>query len=223
MSALARLRAEWRLKLGLTVVLNLFFWTGYGWLGRHALFPVRSLTLTFLDRAIPFQPQPWVAIYLSQFLLTGILPWLIDTREGVRRYTKGFAVISVMSFATFALFPVASPRPEGAGNVGGGMAWLLQLDGPFNAFPSLHAAFLVYMALLARHLFPKLPTVCLLAGAIWGGGILYATIATRQHYALDLAAGAFVGILADWLAWGKSSRSAASTTLRKRGVMSHEG
>lgn len=219
---IARLQTHWREKLLLTVVLNALFWTGYEWLGRTPMLPVRTVPRLWPDDAIPFQPRPWAWVYLSQFLLTGLLPWLIDSRETIRRYVVGFAVMSGTSFAVFAVWPVASPRP--AGPVDGALAAIHFYDGTLNAFPSLHAAFLVYMARLAWRMFGRgLSPVKWGAGAAWGAAILYATIATRQHFTLDLVAGGAIGWLADWRAWRTQPTTAAQKIARSSGAASHDG
>lgn len=220
----ARLEAHWRLKLLLTVTLNLSFWAIYSLLGRYAVFPVRVPPQTWFDRAIPFQPEPWVWIYLSQFLFVSPLPWLLDSREGLRRYVRGLGFMCGVSFILFLVFPVASPRPpDSATNAS--MQWLLSYDGTFNAFPSLHAAFLIYLAALGWRIFGRdLSRMAIATAVLWAGLILYATIATRQHYAIDLLAGGIVGYLADWFAWRTSSgASVAHAMARRRGVESHDG
>lgn len=218
------MRAHWQLKLLLTVVINVGFWAGYGWLGRNPVFPPWMPPRVWLDTAIAFQPEPWAWVYLSQFLFAGGLPWLIDTQDGVRRYSVGLVAMSAASFAVFLFLPVASPRPAGV-IASGAMAVILGYDGTWNAFPSLHAGFLVYMARLAWRLFGgAAPGTVGLVTAAWGAAILYATIATRQHYAVDLAAGAAIGAAADWLAWSSEGRRRAATTMeRSRGVASQDG
>jgi hypothetical protein len=224
MTVLARLRAHWKFKLGLSVLLNALFWAGYGYLGRYALFPLRTIPLTWLDRNIPFQPEPWAWVYLSQFLLTGILPWLLAGRDEIRRYATSVGVLSLSSFLIFLFLPVASPRPDLAATTGA-MRFIAAYDGSLNAFPSLHAGFLVLMARLAWRMGGPVRTpLAVTAGIGWGGAILYATLATRQHYALDLAAGAGLGWLADWLASRTTPRVAvAATTSRSSGMTFQAG
>ena len=205
---LFRLRTCWRLKLLLTVALNLFFWAGYGYLSRHAWFPLVTPPLTWVDRIVPFQPAGWSGIYLSEFAFTAIVPWLITSREALRRYAIGLLMLSSVSFLCFLFMPVASPRPAAAG--GEGLhRFIVQWDGSYNAFPSLHAGFLVYTFALAWRMFPggNRPWAWAL-GAIWGLSVLYSTVATRQHYFLDLPAGAVIGAAADALAWGGSGAAA---------------
>lgn len=220
----ARLQAHWRTKLWLTAVLNLLFWAGYGLLSHHAFFPLRTPPLTWLDRAVPYQPKPWGWIYLSQFLFTGTLPWLLPTKDGLRRYVSGMAFMCVVSFTIFLFFPVAAPRPPDP-PAAGAMAWIVGYDGPLNAFPSLHAGFLIYTAELTWRMFRgQRSRAVIVGGVLWGALILYATLATRQHFALDLAAGAALGYISDRLAWrGSSGARAAATMARSNGVTAHVG
>jgi membrane-associated phospholipid phosphatase len=220
-----RVQVLWRQKLLLSVAVSGIFWTGYSILARHAWFPLWTPSRTWLDTAIPFQPEPWAWIYLSQFLIAGVLPWMIDTREILRRYVNGVMLMTGVSFAVFFLFPVASPRSVDVSELSGPMKWIVILDGTMNAFPSLHAAFLVFLAGLAGRMFrASLRPWMIAAGAGWGAAILYATIATRQHYAADLIAGAAVGALADWLAWRRATGVSAATTIsRSKGVAFQDG
>jgi membrane-associated phospholipid phosphatase len=220
-----RLQTHGRLKLLLTAFVNLLFWGGYSLLARHAFFPLWTPPRTWLDDAIPFRPEPWAWVYLSQFVAAGVLPWLIDTKDGLRRYVVGLAWMSAVSFALFALFPVASPRVDGGEAGRGAMSLVLAYDGTLNAFPSLHAAFLVYLARLGTRLFRgAIPWWVASVAFAWGAAILYATIATRQHYAIDLVAGAAIGLGADWIAWRRAAGVRAATTMsRQSGVAFQDG
>ncbi len=222
-NVIARLRAHWPLKLWLSIVVNGVFWCGYTYLGQHAFFPLWHPPLTWLDQAIPYRPEIWCWVYLSQFLLTSVLPWLLDDIATIRRYVIGVGLMSVVSFALFAIVPVASPRPAGAAD--GMMGLIVALDGPFNAFPSLHASFLVYLGLLARRLWlPLVRRETIALGLAWGVAILYATVATRQHYVVDLAAGAALGAVADRIVWRRAEKEAAPAMMaRTKGVTSQQG
>jgi membrane-associated phospholipid phosphatase len=202
-----RFRALLPLKAAVQAVFSLLFWVGYVWLSRHAVFPLRAVPGTWLDRAGPFSPGPWAWVYLSQFLLAGGLPWLIDNRGLLWRYVAAGALMSVASFLLFVFFPVASPRPAGLPDTGP-MAWIVRGDGAFNAFPSLHAGFVVLIADLGWRIFRR-PAVSAVLG-VWAVLILYATLATRQHYAWDLAAGLLIGGLANFGAARLLSGSAAT-------------
>ncbi len=200
-----RFAALWPLKLAVTAVVSVLFWSFYLFLSRHPLLPVHPLPITWLDTWAGYRPSPWAWVYESIFLLTGVSPWLIISREQMRRYIVGFALLSTVSFVVFALFPVASPRPPDS-QLSAFLIFITRVDGPLNAFPSLHAGCLIYALALIRHLFgPQLrPPVAILL-LIWAGLILFGTLATKQHYAVDLLAGGLLGWAADWVAWRKST------------------
>jgi membrane-associated phospholipid phosphatase len=220
-----RFTAFWQLKLWLTAVLNVLFWGFYLFLSRHAVLPVHTLPMTWLDRWAGFQPRPWAWVYESNFLLVGVVPWLIDSREELRRYVGGFALLSAVCFVVFALFPVASPR---SANLGASpfLIFITRVDGPLNAFPSLHAGSLIYALAWARRMFGARlnPWVTALL-LVWAALILFATLATKQHYALDLLAGGLIGWAAAWVAWRSpiSGDMASIKTRRKSGVASQAG
>jgi len=225
LSFFRRILILWPLKLGVTVIVSVGFWSLYLSLSRHAFFPVHTLPMTWLDDWAGFRPHPWAWIYESIFLLTGIAPWLIVSREDLRRYIIGFTFLSVVSFVTFALFPVASPRPVHL-KASGFLIFITQVDGPLNAFPSLHAGCLIYNLALVRRLFgPRLVPLVAVALLIWAGLILFATLATKQHYALDLLAGGLLGWAADQLAWRKptGADNDSMRMRRNRGVASQAG
>jgi membrane-associated phospholipid phosphatase len=225
MTLWARLGACWRFKVLLTLALNLFFWVGYGFLASHALFPVQTVPSTWVDRAIPFQPAGWSVVYLSEFLFTTTVPWLLSTSADLRRYAWGLFGLSGISFLFFLFLPVASPRPSGF--IGDELHQvILQLDGAYNAFPSLHAGFLAYTFALAWRIFHhELPRWLWGLSWTWGTLVMYSTLAIRQHYFLDLIAGAAIGVAADAFAWRSSSSGdkAARMRLRRNALTSHAG
>ena len=196
-----RFSTLWTLKLGATAVVSVVFWSCYLFLSRNAIIKVHELPMTALDRWAGYQPNPWSWIYESVFLLTGIAPWLIISREQLRRYLTGFAFLSFASFAVFVIFPVASPRPADV-EASSFLLFITHIDGPLNAFPSLHAGCLIFNLALIHRLFGRqLHPLIAAALWIWAGLIFFATLATKQHYAVDLLAGGLLGWAADWLAW----------------------
>jgi membrane-associated phospholipid phosphatase len=222
---LTRVTALWREKLFLTVALNVVFWSTYFFLSRHALFKAHTLPTTWLDDWGGFRPYPWVWIYESNFLLVPAIPWLIVSREELRRCVAGFILLASVSFAIFVVFPVASPRPSDLGT-NPFMLFIAHADGLFNAFPSLHASTLIYTIALAKRLFGRSLNPLVFAGLVlWAALILFGTLATKQHYAIDLLAGGLIGLAADWVVWRNSSRDAiaVANTRRNNDVASQVG
>jgi membrane-associated phospholipid phosphatase len=220
----ARVATAWKLKLVLTLALNAFFWIGYGWLARNAFFPARILPLTWVDTIIPFSPELWSAIYLSEFLLTLSVPWLIRERTRLVFYAKGVAVLSISSFLIFLFFPVASPRTISSAHEFGLYQWIVTTDGRYNAFPSLHAGFLIFTLLVMHRLFAaRVHIIIFVALWIWALLVLYSTIAIRQHYFIDLLAGSVLGSIAYQSAFGRLVWREARTTLRRKRFEFQEG
>jgi membrane-associated phospholipid phosphatase len=211
-----RFKAHWRLKLTLALLMNAAFWTPYLFLAWHPLFPVHTLPLTPFDKWAGFHPGTWVWAYESAFLLSGIAPWLIESREDVWRYVYGFAVLCVISFVIFALFPVASPRPIALSTYPTTL-FLTRWDGPLNAFPSLHAGCLVYVLVTLWKLFGRsCSRVAKLFLLTWASLVLFAALATKQHYAIDLLAGGLLGWAAAVFVWSGSPGVATTSTKTRR-------
>jgi hypothetical protein len=220
-----RIQVLWRAKLVATIVVCVVFWTCYLLLSRHAFFPIHQLTQTALDRWAGFRPSPWAWIYESIFLLTGIIPWLAVSPEQLRRYLSGFAALSFCSFVVFVVFPVASPRPAVI-EESPFLLFVTRIDGPLNAFPSLHAGCLIYNLKFLNRLFEgRIHPLAASALWMWATLILFATLATKQHYAADILAGGLLGWMADWLAWRSFTRtsSASVKTLRNNEAVSQAG
>jgi hypothetical protein len=195
-AALLRLRLEWRRKALLTLALPVVFCLGYFPLQRFPLSPARSFTPTWLDAAVSFDPR-WVYVYLSLYLLTP-LPWLATSATELRRYTRGFAALCAAAFATFAVVPVAAPRPSVAAQ--GLYALLVRYDSPLNSFPSLHVAIAAYTLRFAARILPASPRVIAALGA-WVGAIAWATLALKQHLVVDLPPALVLAWAADRMAW----------------------
>jgi membrane-associated phospholipid phosphatase len=206
LAARRALRAEWRLKLTLSAALTLFFCLPYFTIQRVPLMPILALPGSAIDRAVPFVPG-WVWLYQSVYLLLSIVPWLAVSADDLRRYARGFILQSSIGFAFFLLLPIEAPRPVELPQEGM-YAWLVSYDRPLNSFPSLHVGLAVYTALFGAaasraRLGGRIRALCLMSLAIWVCGIAVATLFTKQHYAVDLPAGALLGWLCHRWAWAR--------------------
>ena len=196
---LSRLRSQRDLKVFLFIALPTVLTVAYFTIQRTIIFPTRSMPLSWFDRAIPFQ-SGWVCVYVSLYLLNPIGPLFTRSRTDLFRYTRGILFLFVSGLFCFLLFPVAGPRPTGTQG-----PWLydhlILVDRAYNSFPSLHAACAVYAVLYAAYASgdssrPMLRKVFLGLAWLWVALILYSTVATRQHFAIDLPPGIFLAWLA---------------------------
>ena len=215
-----------RQKLVAAMLCNFLFWSAYLLLSRDAVSSIHHFQLTSLDGWAGYRPGVWGYVYESNFLLVGLCGWLVCSREELWRYVYGFALLSLASFTVFLLFPVASPRPAQSLDTSRFLLFITRVDGPLNAFPSLHASSLVYALLFARRAFGRtLPISVAGFGLVWAALILFATLATKQHYAIDLAAGVFLGAVSDSLAWSRfgAPSTASLNKARTSGITSQTG
>src|SRR2546423_3268748 len=100
-----RLRAQWRTKLLLSVVLTTLFYVFYLGLERVTVFRVWTPPALGLEARIRFAPG-WVYIYESAYLVIGLPPLLAATKQELRRYVVGFLLICILSFAIFFVLSV---------------------------------------------------------------------------------------------------------------------
>lgn len=194
-----RLQTSWRDKVAVCLGLAVSICVPYFVLQQIDTAAPVAVPATALDRAIGFRPA-WTAVYLSIAALVPLAPWLAPDRDAVMRYARGLALLCVPSFVLFALLPVVGPRPEIPPD-GGLYGLLVAHDRPTNSLPSLHAGLTVYSLLVLERVLRPLAAAWQLAGLGWGAAILYATLATKQHWALDLPPGIALAIAAYALAW----------------------
>ena len=211
-----RIRANLGWKLLLFVTLGPAFTVFYyvpQWL---PIFASTTIPLTRIDQAIPFQPW-WIWPYMSLYVMLLVPPLLATRKQDLWRYAKGMTIMFVTCCVFFFLWPVAYPRPPLAGSSATGFYKLItSIDDPINSLPSLHAGITAYTLFFAAAALKDLGRGPYLAiqvvGWFWAALILYGTLATKQHYLVDLPPGVFVAWIAHWLAWRNADATAAVTS-----------
>ncbi|HEY3663168.1 MAG TPA: phosphatase PAP2 family protein [Chthoniobacterales bacterium] len=150
------------------------------------------------ERAMPFVPF-MILPYLSIDLFFVAAPFLFRDEAELHLFIRRVSTAIVMAGLCFLLVPLrfAFPRPETGGSLGAVFDLFRGLDGPYNLFPSLHAALLLFLVdAYARHL----RGVVRVAVLSWFGLIGLSPLLTRQHHVIDiiggfiLAAGCFLFI-----------------------------
>jgi membrane-associated phospholipid phosphatase len=205
-----RLRAQLPAKLAVWLGLAVGICVPYFTLQRLDAFPPRTPPVLPIDGWISFEPA-WIWAYLSIALLVPLAPLLATRKEDLARYAKGLTLLCLACFAAFLFFPVHGPRPEPIADQHAIYELLVSWDRPSNSLPSLHAGLVVYSLLFAfRVLWADLGTAGRVSlgstGMLWGALILYSTLATRQHWAIDLPAGVFLAGTAHALVWRDAAR-----------------
>lgn len=147
---------------------------------------------TALDRAIPMT-APWIFVYSLAYPVC-IAPVFLLTLPRLRVACLAYTLAIAASLVTFVAFPVGMGRPEPApGDYG---TWLLGftrwVDPPFNCFPSLHVSLDFIAGFMTCTERPAAGVGLLAAACV----ISVSTLYVKQHFALDVVAGALLAGLA---------------------------
>jgi membrane-associated phospholipid phosphatase len=191
-----RIRHRWYVKMGGTVAIMTAFFVIYFWLLNHARSPVTLVPTIFIDRMIAFRPGA-LPLYISLWVYVPLAPALLLRTHDMKVYTVAVLVLSAVGFGIFVLWPTAIPKPDVDASMVTSIAYLKAVDASGNAFPSLHVAFAVFTAMLFGRLLREMRSGLLLRALnwLWCLGIIYSTIAIRQHVALDAVAGTILGAI----------------------------
>jgi membrane-associated phospholipid phosphatase len=142
--------------------------------------------------------------YLAAFLLLlAAVPGLVastgDARL-LRRTLRGYPAIYALAVPFYLLFPSPNPYtaaggPSPFGTVHPDLEWLYYLGTTRdNTFPSLHVAFTAF--LVARGLQARLPALAGPMLATHGALLVASVVLLRVHYALDVAGGLLLALVA---------------------------
>ncbi|MDP2137991.1 MAG: phosphatase PAP2 family protein [Candidatus Didemnitutus sp.] len=204
----ARLYKWWPAKMIGTMVGMTVFFTAYFWILRHPIYPVTLLPLTAVDRLIGFRPEA-LPLYLSLWLYVSLVPALLINRRELVSLGLAWVELSVVGLGIFFFWPTAVPPADVNWSQYPTFAFLQSVDAAGNACPSLHVAFAVFTAVWFGRLLREMGAGRTVRAAnwLWCAGILYSTVAIRQHVALDVLAGAALGavVAAAHLRWLRGS------------------
>ena len=177
-----------------------FFFIGYFAVLRNPRSTPFEIPLTALDRWIAFQPLallPYASLWIYVILPTALM---VKFRELVG-YTLGAAALSLTGLAVFYFWPTITPPADIDWSAHPSMRFLKDIDASGNACPSLHVAFAVFTAAWLARMLRRIRArpIAHAFNVLWAAAILYSTLATRQHVALDLLAGSALGGFIAWL------------------------
>lgn len=163
----------------------------------------RLLPFTWVDSVVPFWP-------LSGLVYFSLFPFLVGTflslrsHEQASRFLHANLLAQILGCLVFVLWPTSFPReafplPAYSGSLAAALvAFCRDADLPLNCLPSLHVSTAtICLATLrdskrwSRHGF----VLILLAGL----AMIASTMTFKQHYLLDVIAGAALGYASWWL------------------------
>lgn len=170
------------------------FFSIYFYLLKNPYFAITKMPLTAVDNWIGFEPY-YLYLYLSLWIYVSLVPALMKTQKELIYYGVYIGIVCLIGVGIYILFPTSIPQyginlsyyPE--------FSPLKAIDSAGNAFPSLHVATAFFSAFwFDRHLqqMHARPLLRWLSGG-WCLGIVYSTMAIKQHVFLDVVGGLVLG------------------------------
>jgi peptidoglycan-N-acetylglucosamine deacetylase len=199
--------------IGTTLGMTLFFVVYFALL-RHPAFPPVTVPATRLDDLIGFHPLALIP-YVALWPYVALLPALFIDRRELAGLGAGSVVLAVIGLAIFFVWPSMIPDPHIDWTAHPAMLFLKNTDTSGNACPSLHAAFAVFAGLWYARVLPRLGAGWLLQTLNIGLALLivYSTLGTKQHVALDALFGSLLGA---WVASVNFIATPAAENARRR-------
>ncbi len=191
-----RLRQNVILTILGTTAFNALFFIGYFHVQRHPAYVPVTVPETSLDLLISYQPQ-FLSAYVSLWVYVGAGPALQRSFAEIGTYVLWMAGLCVTGLGIFYFWPTqVPPLPHDAATLSG-FALLHRLDEAGNACPSMHVAVATFTLLRLDEVFrsTRAPSFLRWINAAWFAVIVYSTMAIKQHMALDVAAGALLGLV----------------------------
>ena len=181
---------DYAFNLVLSVILIVGAYQFYFWCQRNHVSRPREFMLG-IDERIPYWPR-WVWIYsFIYYPLILVLNFALDTPRQFIHVATSFMLLLALQMAFFVLFPVTTPEHWRALNLRRSLserflAVVQRFDARSNSFPSMHTSVAMLTAL---HLQPHLGVFAFGFPAL----IALSCLFTKQHYVVDLPAGAALG------------------------------
>ncbi|TAK93126.1 MAG: hypothetical protein EPO07_18595 [Verrucomicrobia bacterium] len=182
---------DYFINLVMSVILIVGVYQFYFWCQRNYRAQPRQLKLA-VDEKIPYQPR-WVWIYSGLYYPVIVyINFVMESPGQFLHVAMSYIILLAFQMCFFVFFPVTTPLHWRVGETRGRserfLAFVQKFDSPANSFPSMHTS---VATLTALHLAPHLgPMVWLFPGLI-----ALSCLFTKQHYVIDLPAGAGLGWL----------------------------
>lgn len=191
---------------GTTLFIALFF-SAYFYLLKNPAYPLTVMPTLWLDHLVGFVPQA-VFVYVSLWLYVSLPPALLSTKRELYAYGASIAATCIAALLIFYFWPTSVPASGIDWSKYPDVDFLKNMDASGNACPSLHVVTAVFSGVWLHRLLRGFgsPLWLLTLNWAWCIAIVYSTLATRQHVAVDVLAGLALGILASWLSFKRSSK-----------------
>jgi PAP2 superfamily len=187
----------WLKALGTSTFMGLFFYAYFA-LMRAPAYPVTVMPMTGIDDYIAFHPI-WFYVYLSLWLYTSLVPALMVNLYKLLEFTCFIGLLCVSGLLVFYFYPTTVMFEHTAWSRDPLVLTLRTIDKAGNAFPSLHVASAVFSAMCLRRILTDIKAPIYLQGVsmLWCAGIVFSTLAIKQHVVWDVLGGVVLAVIVD--------------------------
>ena len=170
------------------------FFAAYIYLLKNPAYPVTVMPAIWIDRFVSFHPLA-LPIYVTLWVYVSLPVSLMQTRSEIVEFGLWMGAVCLAAIAVFYGWPSAVPPANIDWSAYPGMAFLKGVDAAGNACPSLHVATAVFSGIWLNRQLPSIGTgrTARNANFVWCVLIVYSTLATKQHVAVDAIAGVLLG------------------------------
>lgn len=184
--------------LGTMSFMALFFW-GYFSVMREPLQTPLIMPLTVVDDWVAMTPLAY-PVYVSLWVYVSLPPALLKSLRPLLQFGVWIAALCLFCLGVFWVLPTAVPATLIDWSQYPEMAVIKGIDAAGNACPSLHVASAVFSGIWLERIFRSVgvPLALRWLNMLHCLAILWSTMATRQHVALDVLAGVVVGLAFGW-------------------------
>ncbi|WP_295987785.1 phosphatase PAP2 family protein [uncultured Variovorax sp.] len=185
-----RIATHWVAKMIGTTAGIMGFFVLYFWVMHNPSTPPTVMPLTALDHCVRVSDEAML-LYGSLWFYISLPPAFAKGWAELRACARDAALMAGMGLAVFWFFPTTVPAFAIDWAQYPSLMFLKNADAGGNAFPSLHVAFAVFSAVLLERQLREVraPAWVRVLNVLWALGIVYSTLATRQHVLLDVLGG----------------------------------
>lgn len=190
-----RIRFQSLLKAVGTTAFMVLFFLAYFALLENPRHPPTVLPEIWLDHWVDFTPSAF-PMYASLWVYVSLAPALIGNLRALIGFSIWIGALCLLGLGIFWAWPTQTPAFGIDWGLYPGLALIKGIDASGNAFPSLHVATAVFCACWFHRILAQLrsPPLAQWLSALHCLAIVWSTMATLQHVALDVIAGAVLGL-----------------------------
>lgn len=189
-----RMWVHWCIKaIGTMAFMGIFF-TAYFYLLKNPFFNIVSMPYTVVDEMVRFTPS-FLYFYLSLWVYVSLVPALMESRSELFQYGLYIGVLCISGIGIYIVFPTMVPLIKINWSLYPDFTFLKTTDMSGNAFPSLHVATAFFTFFWLDRQLKQMGALSIVLGIniVWCTGIIYSTMAIKQHVFYDVLGGIALG------------------------------